>query len=568
MKTKEKVFFLSSIKTKIILLLLLSIIAATALNLWTAIPLIQDDTAETIQSYMRDVTLIAGENLDREIAENGAEKALGIEALTEALANISIENMASSYAYLVAEDGTMLFHPTADKIGAPVENEVIDSLVSELKKGNKPEPDVKDYIFNGAEKYASYYIGSEVPYILVITADFDEVFAGMNAIIRRCVFGGVFALVVCGIIGLIVSVMIVRPIVKTTAVVGKLSSLDFIEDKRQASINKRRDETGMMGRSISFLRGELSAAIYKIKGQSQSLYETSQTLNTSATETSLSVEQVEKAISEIAQGATSQAQETQTATENVIFMGNMIEETSAEVENLRTNAGTMKEAGNTAFSILEELSAVNQKTKEAMQVIYAQTNTTNESALKIKTATNMITDIAEETNLLSLNASIEAARAGEQGRGFAVVAGQIQKLAEQSNESARQIEEIINLLITDSQKSVETMEEVKLVIEKQNENVENTQVAFRDVKNGIDGSIDSIGIILDKTRKLDEARIKVVDVVQNLTAIAQENAASTEETSASAAEVGAIMASIAENANRLNQIAVELEESIRQFIIE
>ena len=112
------------------------------------------------------------------------------------------------------------------------------------------------------------------------------------------------------------------------------------------------------------------------------------------------------------------------------------------------------------------------------------------------------------------------------------------------------------------------MEEVKVVIEKQNENVANTENAFQNVKNGIDNSIEGIRTIAGKTEKLDEARVKVVDVVQNLTAIAQENAASTEETSASAAEVGAIMTNIAENANQLNQIANELEESVKQFITE
>lgn len=282
----------------------------------------------------------------------------------------------------------------------------------------------------------------------------------------------------------------------------------------------------------------------------------------------MSVEQVEKAISEIAQGATSQAQDTQTATENIILMGNMIEETSTEVDDLRENARIMRNAGDKAIDILNELNQINQQTKEAVFVISEQTNTTNESALKIKEATDMIADIAEETNLLSLNASIEAARAGEQGRGFAVVAAQIQKLAEQSNESARQIDGIINSLIADSEKAVDTMEEVKVVIEKQNENVINTENAFKDVKDGIDKSMKNIQEITDKTKQLDDARIKVVDVVQNLTAIAQENAASTEETSASASEVGTIVEDIANNARKLNTIAGEMEESIKMFVME
>ncbi len=220
------------------------------------------------------------------------------------------------------------------------------------------------------------------------------------------------------------------------------------------------------------------------------------------------------------------------------------------------------------MDILSSLSSVNQRTKEAIQVVYDQTNTTNESALKIKEATDIISEIAEETNLLSLNASIEAARAGEQGRGFAVVATQIQKLAEQSNESARQIDDIIHSLIKDSEESVETMKEVRNIIGQQNENVIHTEHAFNNVKEGIDQSIESIEMIASKTQELDEARVRVVDVVQNLNAIAQENAASTEETSASAAEAGTTVESIADNARHLNEIAKQLEENVQKFIME
>ena len=200
-------------------------------------------------------------------------------------------------------------------------------------------------------------------------------------------------------------------------------------------------------------------------------------------------------------------------------------------------------------------------------MIYEQTNTTNESAMKIRTATSLITSIAEETNLLSLNASIEAARAGEQGRGFAVVASQIQKLAEQSNDSARQIENIIDSLIEDSQKSVATMEDVKKIMESQSESVDRTNERFTHVRNGITQSLDGVNQIADKTKRLDEARVNVVDVVQNLTAIAEENAASTEETSASVTEVSTIVYSISENAAKLKEVAEHLEQSMSIFKI-
>ena len=167
-----------------------------------------------------------------------------------------------------------------------------------------------------------------------------------------------------------------------------------------------------------------------------------------------------------------------------------------------------------------------------------------------------------------MNASIEAARAGEAGRGFAVVASQIQQLADQSNASASQIAATITALITEFDETMKTMEAIKEVIAKQDEDVTNTENAFNAVKDGISKSIDGIRAIAAKTAQLDEARVKVVDVVQNLTAIAQENAASTEETSATVAEVSTIMGNMASNAEQLHKIANELDESIKQFCIE
>lgn len=568
MEKKKRVSVFNSIKTRIVLVVVLAVLATAALCMWTVIPFVNESQTQLIQNYMKDLVAITGKDLDREIELIGLEAVLTTEELSIAVGDTSVEGMETSYTYVVDAEGTMLYHPTAEKIGQPVENDVVKQLLDEVSKGNRPETSVITYEFNGVIKYASYYIGENMEYIVVITADEEEALAGNALILSRSIYSAIFILVLCSAIGLIIAIRIVKPIERITAIIAQLADLNFSENKWQAYVNKRKDETGIMGRAIDTLRKELTNVTKKITDYSGNLYDASNTMSSSAQEVSSSVDQVEKAISEIAQGATSQAQETQTATENVILMGNMIEDTTTEVENLRANARSMRDAGNKAIDILEELNHINQQTKDAIQVIYEQTNTTNVSAMKIKEATDMISDIAEETNLLSLNASIEAARAGEQGRGFAVVAAQIQKLAEQSNESARQIDEIINLLIADSEKSVETMEDVKAVIEKQNENVINTENAFRDVKDGIDKSIEGIRTIAVRTEKLDESRIKVVDVVQNLTAIAEENAASTEETSASAAEVSSIVESIAENAKQLNTIASELEESIRIFVME
>ncbi len=568
MEKKQKVSILSSIKTKIIFLIILTVLATTTLCMSRVISVVKESQTLLIKNYMKDIALTAGEGIDREINLLDTETILTAAELENIVGNLCVQGMKSSYAYVVADDGTMLYHPVPDKIGQPVENDAVKQLLGEIAKGSRLESDVIIYEFKGVMKYASFYIGKNLDFIVVVTADETEALSSVNVVLRNSIFASVITLILCSVIGLLVAFRIVRPIERITEMTSTLSELDFTRKKHQDSIDKRKDETGVMGRSIDILRNKLTSTVKSITVHSSRLYDASSVMNNSAEETALAIEQVEKAIAEIAQGATAQAQETQTATENVILMGNMIEETNEEVESLRATARKMRDAGNKAIGIISELNSVNQRTKEAIQIIYDQTNTTNESAMKIREATDMISDIAEETNLLSLNASIEAARAGEQGRGFAVVASQIQKLAEQSNESARQIDGIINSLISDSEKSVETMEDVKEVIEKQNENVMNTENAFHEVKDGIDKSIDGIRAIAARTQKLDEARVRVVDVVQNLTAIAEENAASTEETSASAAEVGSIVSNIAENAKQLNEIANEMEENIKLFVVE
>lgn len=330
-------------------------------------------------------------------------------------------------------------------------------------------------------------------------------------------------------------------------------------------ILKRSDEIGNLGRAIMKLKEELIFIISNIQKQSNILTASSNELKLDADKTADNMHQVDVAVDEIAQGATGQAEETQKATENVTVMGDMIQDTVKEVRQMNQNAEAMRQMSKEAFLILDELQKINEHTKESIEIISNQTNMTNVSVQKIKEATTLITDIAEETNLLSLNASIEAARAGEQGRGFAVVASQIQKLAEQSNESARKIEEIISQLIIDSDKAVHTMDEVREIMDNQNENVQKTNTTMEEVVKGIEESIDGILRITEHTKHLDDSRENVIGTVENLAAIAEENAASTEETAASMSEVNSFMKNMSDNAAILKKIADELNNSIQIF---
>ncbi len=420
------------------------------------------------------------------------------------------------------------------------------------------------------EKFFAYYVplyndNSGTPIGMVFTGMSQE---AAEAVINNIIMTLLLIILITVIIIIVVAWIIANNLVKGirtgVAVVDEVSKGNLTVNVDRKYLD-RKDEIGELASSAARLKAELVSLISQIADKSGRVYEESQMLNSKAANTADMVSQVEKAVEEVATGATFQAEETQNATENIVIMGNMVEDTNDEVGTLAVSSNQIKDASDTATTILRELGEINKRVMDAMQVIYKQTNITNESALKIREATNLITSIAEETNLLSLNASIEAARAGEQGRGFAVVAGQIQKLAEQSDESAKQIEAITNSLIRDAEEAVETMNDVQEIMRQQTTKVTQSERTFGEVKAGIDQSITSINAIAQQTSKLDEARAKVIDGVQNLSAIAQENAASTEETSASVSEVSSIVEDISTSASQLENIADELKKSIGLF---
>lgn len=330
-------------------------------------------------------------------------------------------------------------------------------------------------------------------------------------------------------------------------------------------LTKRYDEIGEIGRSIRKLSEKLLGIVTNIKKQCAVMNDSANILKDQTKKTVESITQVERAVGEIATGAGSQAEETQRATENVVTIGDMIGGNMRDTEALNKNAVNMQSAGKEVMETFRALNVTNQETIKSIGRISEQTNTTNQSAQKIQEATNLITSIAEETNLLALNASIEAARAGEQGRGFAVVAAQIQKLAEQSNASAGQITEIVNLLLHDSKEAVETMHQVQEMVQKQDKDMKETNVKLEEMLTGIEDSFVMVNKVTKQTEQMDEARINVIDVVQSLTAISQENAASTQETLASMMLVNGVVQTISEQSAELKTVADEINKKLDIF---
>ena len=562
---ENKISALKSVRGKTIILVDIVILIMMIVLLANVVPKAQRSMKNTTQNYLADMALAYGTMIENECADNGNETELTPDELKSQLAEVGVKGITSSYAYVVDKNATMLYHPTASKIGQPVENTIVKGLVAQIQAGTIPESSVTSYNFNGVIKYASYYVAPDGAFILVISADESEVMKPVNDMFSSSVVIGIIVAIFMGIICSLIVRKILQPIGLMTSFITKMTNLDFTEDKTGKQLAARQDEFGYMARAIDQLQKKLASTIDRIKGQSSKLYSSSDGMYKNAYSMSETSEQVDKAVSEIAEGASSQAGETQKATENVITIGNMIEEASQEVKDLNEMASGMQNSNQVAIGILQELGSVNEQTRNSIGDIARQTVTTNESASKIREVTGLITEIAEETNLLSLNASIEAARAGDAGRGFAVVASQIQKLADQSSSSAKQIEEIVDRLISDSEQAVATMDQVKAIISKQSEDVERTGNAFGEVSEGIKNSMSVIQSISEKVRTMDEARVNVVDTVQNLTAIAEENAASTQESSASVTSITGIAVNIEQSSGDLKQIAMDLDEDMKEF---
>lgn len=556
-----------SFRGKVDLLVLLAIVVSVVLILVATVPAAQSRLQGTVKNYMLDMAKAYGASLDEEITYNGEDKILNAETLGDVVGSAKVTGIESSYAYVVTKDGTMMYHPTEEKIGKPVENEVVKGLVAQIQDGKVPAAAVTDYLFNGEIKYASYYVSKidGTPFILVISADENEVVAPVKSILTRAILFGLLIAIAIMVIEALLIRKSLRPVVMLEEIINRMSQLDVRQNETLDRLAKRSDEFGVMSKAIQGLQQQLGQTVQTIKGQSEKLFSSSDTMMKSATNMSETSSQVDQAVSDIAQGATSQADSTQKATDTVVRIGEMIEAATAAVAQLDTVSKQMTEAQNTASGILNDLDEINKQTTDAVDEIARQTDQTNESAAKIQEVTSLISSIAEETNLLSLNASIEAARAGEAGRGFAVVAEEIGKLAEQSNQSAKQIEDIIAQLVADSSRSVKTMETVREITSRQSQDIGKTNEAFGKITEGIAASNECVSNISNQMRDMDLARAEVVDTVENLSAIAEENAASTQESSASVTQINEIAGDIRESSGNLRDIAEVLRNNMNEF---
>ena len=518
-------------------------------------------------NYMEDIALAYGRQVENLLGQGGS---FDSGALEHILMNANLEGVESSYTYIVDSEGNMLYHPNKDKIGKSVENVVVKGYIQDLKSGIKHDTGVVEYDYNGSIKYAACYTDENGRFILVVSADDNDVLKDSASLIVKVTAISLLIGMAAIVVVFIFIRKIVAPLSYATNAVEELAALDFRvkNEQQERRFAGLKDEVGNIMRAVLKLRGELTAVVTDLKNQSGNLFEQSASLSKSASDTMNNMKDTDRAVDEMANGATMLAQETQSASENVIEIGNMIDKVNDNTEELAKDADNMKELGENAENILRQLIAGQKEMVTHIGVVNDKTHEANKAAGKISEVVNLITEIASQTNLLSLNASIEAARAGEAGRGFAVVAENIKQLAEQTTSSAADIQDIIHDLEQKSGETVEKTEAVNKIVNKQSEDMKQTADILSQVITGITGLIDRIDSIAASVANMDKSKENVVDVIGNLSSVSQENAASTEETSASTTMAMETVKKIADEAVNLKDIAQELENRMKQFIIQ
>ncbi len=448
-----------------------------------------------------------------------------------------------------------------------VGTQATDLVINTVLKGGK-EFTSTSVVINGENYYCCYLPLKNsdgkivaMAFAGIPSADADQF---INKKISALVMLGTALLIIAAILVIIISLSFSKSIKNAAEFVRGLSTGDLtgrIDGKNLS----RKDEIGDMSKELIELRDKLSETVGKIIESADVLGASGNSLEELASQTSETADEISKAVEDISKGAISQAEDIENASKDIGNIGEDISDIVSNVGRLDVVSKDMKSQSDESVIIINELSETNDKTTEAISKISKQIHVTNESSQTIRAAVELITSIADETSLLSLNASIEAARAGEHGKGFAVVASEIQKLAEQSNASAHEITKVIDTLMQESETTVKVMDEVEHIISEQQIKLEETKNKFKGVVDGVDKSRSETSIIKDNADKCDESRVQIVDVIESLSAISEENAASTEETMASMQELNATINLLAESAGKLKSLSDELNENVKFF---
>lgn len=467
---------------------------------------------------------------------------------------------------------------TLKELGA--DQELMDSISQELDEFYQMGIDMANtYIHEGTDEgnalmeefdpYAATMEESVEELIQEANINFSEgnkeVSTKLQNLLRRSIVLFSVVILISIFSYIIIQKFVLQPLKNLTNMLKDISEGEGDLTKR---VNiKSKDEFGTMARYFNDFIDTVHKIVLSIKEMSHQVSNVSEELTASSQQSAATAEEINHAIEEIAQGATHQAGSSNEGSEKLESLGNLIREHKEDMEVFTKTSDAIEHLAIEGLDVIDRLSQKTGESSNATHSVYQSILKTNESSEKINEASSLIASIAEQTNLLSLNASIEAARAGEHGRGFAVVAEEIRKLAEQSTEATKIIDDMIKSLQQDSAKAVRTMEEVEGILKEQFENVNVTESKYKEIAQEINQSSERVTTINQVVRQMEHMKEEVLETIQALSEVAQENAAGTQQASASIQQQTASIEEIANASERLSSLFQGLQTKIERFTV-
>lgn len=547
--------------TKIIVMVILAVIVSNVICMVFILESSKKQITDSVKHTMVDVINTTSKIMENEISNSGVDD-LDYDGYANNLLDVKLEGMDSAYMYVVQNDGTMLYHPTKEKVGQPVENAVIKGVVQQLQDGKKPSTAVVEYDFNGTTKYSAYTILNNEN-ILVLTADESEALAGITTVTGVAVGISAIVVLLAIIICFILGRRLMRPLVKVSTIIEEIANGDINADF--GMVKETNDEIGLIIEKMKELTQSLGNIVGKIRNSSDTMSANSYELNDTSSQTLAANNEISKAVEDVAEGSTGMAASISKINENLLEMSNETKDINESVNEIRNQTVAVQDSSKIMNDKIKSMQNSSQKMDEGISAISKRIETVNTTVDKVSNIVSVIEEISSETNLLSLNASIEAARAGDAGKGFAVVAQEIRVLSDNTNTELENIKQIISSLVEECRYCVQASGTIVEDNAKQKEEIK----AVLDEFGSLDEQIQKTAEKADEIEELVTAMIELNDDItkssNSLTDVSAANAAATEEMNANIEELNAMMNGVSEMAGNMNDESDGLKEALSFF---
>ena len=547
--------------TKIIAMVILAIVISNVICMVFILESSKEQITDSTKHTMVDVINTTSKIVENEISNADTED-LDYDEYAKSLSDVKLEGIDSSYVYVVKNDGTMLYHPTQEKVGQPVENAVIKGVVQQLQDGTKPDTAVVEYVFNGTTKYSAYTILNNEN-ILVLTADESEALSGITVVTGVAIGISAIVVLLAIIICFIVGRRLMRPLVKVSTIIEEIANGDINADF--GMVKESNDEIGLIIEKMKELTQSLGNIVGRIRNSSDTMSANSYELNDTSSQTLAANNEISKAVEDVAEGSTGMASSISKINENLEEMSRETKDINESVNEIRNQTTAVQDSSKIMNDKIKSMQDSSHKMDDGISAISKRIETVNTTVDKVSNIVSVIEEISSETNLLSLNASIEAARAGDAGKGFAVVAQEIRVLSDNTNTELENIKQIISSLVEECRYCVQASGTIVEDNAKQKEEIKAVLEEF----SSLDEQIQRTAEKADEIEELVTAMIELNDDItkssNSLTDVSAANAAATEEMNANIEELNAMMHGVSEMAGHMNAESDGLKEALSFF---